>query len=223
MLSRSALAQLIDGVSLEREVDRLCKKGGSWVDAAAILSRRINWTLDWADLGQEEAPYKVVGSRGEAVLLWDSVSRNRIMKLRGREENGFGSAGFGCILGRDKMGRVNYLPGTMAQAIEREHLSWEHLGFACSVADVVEDEAGMLLAQEFIVGTAPLEKEIHLYMTQAGWEPMSGCREVSPTLQAHAWRRNGIGAFDANETNFIKAAADGKIYPIDLIVWHWPD
>lgn len=222
MLSRSALAQLIDGTSVDCEVDRLCKKGGSWVDAAAILSRRINWTLDWAELGSTDARYKVVGSRGEAVLFWDSQSRNRIMKLRGREENGFGGAGFGCILSRDKMRRVSYAPGSMLQAIKREELSWQHLGFACGIEDVIEDEAGMLLTQQYIVGGAPTEKEIHSYMTGNGWASLNGHREVSPTLQADAWRKGNVAAFDANETNFIKAEADGKIYPIDLIVWHWP-
>jgi hypothetical protein len=99
MLSRPELARLIDGAAFNREVERLSRKGGGWVEAAAVLSRRINWTLDWADLGPADARYKVIGSRGEAVLFDDALDSSRIMKLRGREENG--SAGFGGILGRN--------------------------------------------------------------------------------------------------------------------------
>lgn len=223
MLKRFELAQLIDGAALDREVERLSRKGGSWVEAAAILSRRINWTVDWSDLGPADARLSVIGSRGEAVLFDDRADPTQIIKLRGREENGFGSAGFGCILGRDKMGRVAYAPGTMAQAMEREELSWQQLGFACSVAHVIEEDAGLLLTQHFIVGQAPKDAEIQAYMRRNGWEHLHGHREVAPTLQAHAWRRGDVAAFDANETNFIKADADGKIYPIDLIVWHWPE
>ena len=222
MLSRSEFARSNDGTSLNRELERLSRKGGGWVEVAAVLSRRINWTLDWEDLGPPGARYKVIGSRGEAVLLWDSLLKNQILKLRGREEHGYGSAGFGCILGRNVLGRVCYEPGTLAQAVERERLTWEEFGFACRVEDVLEGEAGLLLAQDFIVGCAPLEREIHAYMLSEGWESLNGCPEVSPVLQSHAWRRGDVGAFDANETNFIKADADGKIYPIDLIVWHWP-
>ncbi len=223
MLSRSEFAKLIDGASFDRELERLTRKGGGWVEAASVLSRRINWTLDWEDLGPPGARYKVVGSRGEAVLLWDDLLRTRIMKLRGREENGYGSAGFGCILTRSAQGRVVYGPGSLGQAIERERLTWEQFGFSCQVEAVLENDAGLLLAQDFIVGSAPTEAEIQAYMRARGWESLRGCREVSPVLQNHAWRRGKVGAFDANETNFIKAAADGLIYPIDLIVWHWPE
>jgi hypothetical protein len=222
MLSRSELARLIDGPALDREIERLGKMGGGWVNAATVLSRRINWTVDWANLGPEGSRLKVVSSRGEAVLFDDAEDSSIIVKLRGREENGFGSAGFGCILARDFHGRVEYAPGTLDQALERERLSWEAFGFSCRLMDVIEEEVGMLLAQDFIEGTAPTEKEIHAYMIANGWEWQRDSREVSPTLANHAWRKESVGAFDANETNFIKAAADGLIYPIDLIVWHWP-
>ena len=223
MLSRSELARLIDGSAVDREIDRLCKKGGGWVNAATVLSRRINWTVDWADLGPADSPFRIVGSRGEAVIFWDDTTdKPTLVKLRGREENGFGSAGFGCILARDSFGRVAYAPGTMDQALERERLSWEVFGFSCRLLDVIEDEAGLLLAQDFIEGTAPTEKEIHAYMNAQGWQWQRDSSDVSPSLAQHAWRKGDIGAFDANETNFIKAAADGLIYPIDLIVWHWP-
>ncbi len=223
MLSRSELARLIDGPALDREIERLGKMGGGWVNAATVLSRRINWTVDWADLGPAGSRFRIVGSRGEAVIFWDDAAASpMLVKLRGREENGYGSAGFGCILARDSHGRVVYAPGTLDQALERERLSWESFGFSCRLMDLVEDEAGLLLAQDFIEGSAPTEKEIHAYMTAHGWEWQRDSREVSPTLAHHAWRRGDIGAFDANETNFIKAAADGLIYPIDLIVWRWP-
>jgi hypothetical protein len=55
-------------------------------------------------------------------------------------------------------------------------------------------------------------------MTSRGWEPLTHCRDVAVTLRDHAWQRAGIGAFDANETNFVKCEADGEHYPIDLIV-----
>jgi hypothetical protein len=60
-------------------------------------------------------------------------------------------------------------------------------------------------------------------MTSRGWEPLTHCRDVAVTLRDHAWQRAGIGAFDANETNFVKCEADGEHYPIDLIVWRMPE
>lgn len=222
MLSRSELARLIDGPALDREITRLSKLGGGWVEIASVLSRRINWTLDWSDLGPDGARFRVVSSRGEAVLFDDRDNPNVIVKLRGREENGYGEAGFGCILSRNARGLVCYAPGTIADAIERERLSWQAFGFSCRVLDFVEDEAALLLEQDFIAGEAPTEKEIHAYMLGEGWEWMNAARDVSPTLTRHAWRKGGVGAFDANPTNFIKSRDDGRIYPIDLIVWHWP-
>lgn len=224
MLSRSELASLIDGPALEREITRLGKLGGGWIEVASVLTRRINWTLDWATLGPEGSRFRIVASRGEAVVFWDEPAETpALMKLRGREENGFGDAGFGCILGRNDRGRVCYAPGSLANAVERERLTWEAFGFSCTVLDVVEDEAALLLRQDFIAGSAPTEKEIHAYMTAEGWQWQRDAPEVSPTLGKLAWRKGKIGAFDANPTNFVKAAADGEIYPIDLIVWHWPE
>ena len=178
MLSRSEFARSIDGASLNRELERLSRKGGGWVEVAAILSRRLNWTLDWEELGPAGARFKVIGSRGEAVLFDDTKDSSRIMKLRGREEHGYGSAGFGCILGRNVLGRVCYEPGTLAQAVERERLTWAQFGIASRVEDVLEGEAGLLLAQDFIVGCAPSGKEIHAYMLSEGWESLNGCPEV---------------------------------------------
>ena len=106
MLTHAQFAQQIDGPAIEREISRLSAKGGSWVQAASVLSRRINGTLDWEPLGQAGARYEIIGSRGEAVLFADQEDERRILKLRGREENGFGSAGFGCILGRDARGLI---------------------------------------------------------------------------------------------------------------------
>lgn len=222
MLSRQAFASQIDGHTLEKEIDRLSGMGGAWIGAAQMLSRRINCTLDWATLGPKGARYQFIASRGEAVVFWDRNNRC-IVKLRGREENGFGTAGFGCTLGRDSRGLVIYHPGTMEQAIERESLSWKCFGFACRYEDRIEDDYGLLLSQDFVDGSEPTEKEIREYMIAEGWTWLNGDPTVSPSLQQYAWRRGQIGAFDANETNFIKAHADGKIYPIDLIVWHWPD
>ena len=144
------------------------------------------------------------------------------MKLRGREENGFGDAGFGCILTRNARGLISYGPGTITDAIERETLTWEAFGFSCRVLDVIEGESALLLEQDFIEGEAPTDKEIHSYMTSEGWEWQHETPDVSPTLCRYAWRKGNLGAFDANPTNFIKSTVDGNVYPIDLIVWHWP-
>ncbi len=222
MLSQSEFASQIDGDALEKEIDRLSSMGGGWVGAAQILSRRINCTLDWAAFGPKGARYKIIASRGEAVVFWDNDNKC-VVKLRGREENGFGTAGFGCTLKRDDRGLVTYFPGTMEQAIQREALSWKCFGFACRFENIIGDEFGLLLTQDYVDGCAPTEKEIQEYMTGLGWTWLNGDAGVSPSLQQHAWKRGGIGAFDANETNFIKAHADGRIYPIDLIVWHWPE
>jgi len=222
MLSQRDFAQLVDGPSLEREIDRLTRKRGGWLDVAQILSRRINGTVDWAELGQAGSRYQVVGSRGEAVLFWDQQLQ-RIVKLRGREENGFGTAGFGCILVRNERGIIQYGPGTAAQALERERLSWEHLGFGCKLDTFIGEEAGMLLSQPFICGSTPSERDIRAWMTSHGWEPLTHCADVAVTLRDHAWQRDGIGAFDANDTNFIQCEADGELYPIDLIVWPMPN
>jgi hypothetical protein len=223
MLTQREFARLVDGPALDREIDRLTKKGGGWLQAAQILSRRVNGTLDWEALGPTGARYRVVGSRGEAVLFWDDHLKNRIMKLRGREENGYGTAGFGCILVRNERGMIDYGPGSIEQALERERLSWEQLGFGCIFEEVIGDVSGLLLAQAFISGSAPTENEIRAWMTQHGWESLAEARDVAVTLRQHAWRRGKIGAFDANETNFIKSDADGQLYPIDLIVWTMPE
>ena len=219
MLTPAQFALQIDGPAVDREVSRLSDKGGAWVQAASVLSRRVNCTLDWEPLGAEGARYRIVASRGEAVLFWDTHTKNRILKLRGLEENGFGSAGFGCILGRDRHGMIGYEPGTLEQAIEREALTWREFGFACRYEDVIGAGVGLLLAQDFINGGAPTLAEIRSYMTAHGWESLAKARDVNPTLCNHAWRRGDVYAFDANETNFIKSDADGKVYPIDLIVW----
>jgi hypothetical protein len=203
-ISQRDFAQLLDGPAVDREIDRLTQKRGGWLDVAQILSRRIN------------------GSRGEAVLFDDRMDESRIIKLRGREENGYGTAGFGCILVRNQRGMIEYGPGSMAQALERERLSWEVLGFGCELEAIIGESAGMLLAQHFIAGTAPTEREIHAWMTSRGWEPLQMRRDVSVTLRDHAWQRDGIGAFDANETNFVRSETDGEVYPIDLIVWPMP-
>ena len=88
MLSRSEFARQIDGPAVDREMDRLSRKGGGWITAATILSRRINGTLDWETPGGAGARYRIVGSRGEAVIFWDNHVKNRIIKLRGIEVNG---------------------------------------------------------------------------------------------------------------------------------------
>jgi|GEM_PF-1065702 len=221
-LSQRDFARLLDGPAVDREIDRLSRKRGGWLDVAQILSRRINGTVDWEPLGPAGARFSVIGSRGEAVLFDDRMDESRIIKLRGREENGYGTAGFGCILVRNERGMIEYGPGSMSQALERERLSWEVLGFGCELEAMIGDDAGMLLAQRFIAGTAPTEREIRAWMTAHGWEPLHMSREVSVTLRDHAWQRDGIGAFDANETNFIRSDADGELYPIDLIVWPMP-
>jgi hypothetical protein len=160
MLSQRDFARLLDGPALGREIDCLTRKRGGWLDVAQILSRRINGTLDWEPLGLAGARYRIVGSRGDAVLFWDE-ERQCIIKLRGREENGFGTAGFGCILVRNERGMIEYGPGTLAQALERERLSWEHLGFGCEFDDLIGEEAGLLLTQRFVRGGAPSLREIH--------------------------------------------------------------
>jgi hypothetical protein len=221
-ISQRDFAQLLDGPAVEREIDRLAKKRGGWLDVAQILSRRINGTVDWESLGPAGSRFSVIGSRGEAVLFDDRLHPANIIKLRGREENGYGTAGFGCILVRNARGMIDYGPGTMEQAVERERLSWEHLGFGCTVESLIGEGVGMLLAQRFIAGTTPTDTEIRDWMLCHGWEPLREHREVAVTLRDHAWQRDGIGAFDANDTNFIKCSADGQLYPIDLIVWPMP-
>jgi hypothetical protein len=223
MLSQSEFAQLLDGPAVDREIDRLTRKRGGWLDVAQILSRRINGTVDWEPLGPSGARYRIIGSRGEAVLFWDDRLKNRVIKLRGREENGFGTAGFGCILVRNERGMVEYGPGSISQALDRERLSWELLGFGCELETMIGENAGMLLSQRFIVGNTPTEGEIQAWMIDHGWEPLAERRDISVTLRSHAWQRDGIGAFDANDTNFIRCEADDELYPIDLIVWPLPD
>lgn len=222
-LTQREFAQLVDGPSLDREIDRMTRKRGGWLEAAQILSRRINGTLDWETLGPTGSRYSVIGSRGEAVLFDDREFPERIVKLRGREENGYGTAGFGCILTRNARGMIEYGPGTIAQALERERLSWEQLGFGCEFEAIIGEEVGLLLHQQFIAGTTPSDREISAWMTEHGWKPLAERRDVAATLRTHAWERDGIGAFDANDTNFIKSDADGMLYPIDLIVWRMPE
>ena len=222
MLTQREFARLVDGPAVDREIDRLTRKGGGWIRTAQILSRRINGTVDWEPLGPAGARYSVIGSRGEAVLFDDREDASRVVKLRGREENGYGTAGFGCVLVRNERGVIEYGPGTIEQALERERLTWALFGYGCVFENVIGDGDGLLLAQAFIGGTAPTEKEICTWMMRHGWESLEDARDVSISLRRHAWRRGEFGAFDANETNFIKSDMDGQLYPIDLIVWKMP-
>jgi len=41
-LSQRDFAKLLDGPAVDREIDRLSRKRGGWLDVAQILSRRIN-------------------------------------------------------------------------------------------------------------------------------------------------------------------------------------
>ena len=171
MISQREFAQLLDGPAVDREIDRLTRKRGGWLDVAQILSRRINGTVDWEPLGPAGARLSVIGSRGEAVLFDDRIDPTRIIKLRGREENGFGTAGFGCILVRNERGMVEYGPGSVSQALNRERLSWELLGFGCELETMIGDNVGMLLSQRFIVGNTPTEGEIQAWMIAHGGSP----------------------------------------------------
>lgn len=169
MLTQQELAGLVDGPSLDREIDRLTKKGGGWLNAAQILSQRVNSTVDWENLGPAGWRYQVVGSRGEAVLFWDNLLKNRIVKLRGREENGYGTAGFGCILMRNERGLIEFGPGTIEQAMERGRLSCEHLGFGCVFEAVIGNGNWLLLAQAFIGGTTQIPS---LFFASAAETPL---------------------------------------------------
>lgn len=42
--------------------------------------------------------------------------KNRVMKLRSLEQNGFGTAGFGCILVRNERGMVECGSASISQA-----------------------------------------------------------------------------------------------------------
>ncbi len=233
MLTQRDFALSIDGVAIDAEIDRLCKQGADGVAMAGRLSRRINCTVDWEKLGQDGARYRHMASRGEAVVFWDDLEGNRVIKLRGRPENGYETTGFGCILGRNKHGQIELQPGTLAQAVIRESLCWEQFGFGCAVEEVVRekvtgDDIGLVLSQRWIrpanTGSrTTLQQEINIWMTERGWKPLTNQRDVSISLRGEAWQRDGIGAFDVNETNFIRNEEDGLLYPIDLIAWPMPE
>lgn len=228
MLTQQDFALSIDGVAVNAEIDRLSQQGADGVTMASRLSRRINCTVDWEPLGPDGARYRHMASRGEAVVFWDDLEGDRVIKLRGKSENGYETTAFGCILGRNKLGLIELQPGTLAQTVIRESLCWEYFGFGCHVEAVVGDDVGLVLTQKWIrpVNTASkltLEREIRSWMIARGWEPLTNRQDVSITLRDEAWQRDGIGAFDVNETNFIKSEEDGELYPIDLIVWPLPD
>ena len=219
MLAKRELARRINGPALDKEIDWLARKG--WLDAAQILSARVNRTVDWEALGDSAAPYSILASRGEAVVFFDQ-SVGRVYKLRGREENGFGGAGFGCILMENEKGRLDLAPGTLQQAIKREDLAAEEFGFACEVEATIDGEDGLLLSQRFISGVAPTAKDVETYFLSLGWESLSSCRDLAIGIRPNAWRRGDVIAVDANETNLVKSTIDGRIHPIDLIVWRCP-
>ncbi len=228
MLTQQDFAQQIDGASIDAEIDRLGRQGADGVLMAGQLSRRVNCTVDWQPLGPDGARYRQMASRGESVVFWDDWNRNRVIKLRGRPENGYDTTGFGSILGRDRRGMIELQRGTLAQAVVREGLCWEHFGFGCHVEAVIGEDAGLLLSQRWIraaetVSWTALRREIKNWMAERGWMPLTDRRDVSILLQDEAWCREGIGAFDVNEANFIKNEEDGQLYPIDLIVWPLPD
>lgn len=216
MLKKRELAGRINGPSVDAEIDRLTRNG--WLDAAQILSARINRTVDWEPHGAADAPYRILASRGEAVVFFNKAEK-RVYKLRGREENGFGGAGFGCILGRNEKGAIDLAPGSLEQAIEREQLSWNEFGFGCDVEDVLENEDGLLLSQKWVKGVEVTKQEIETYFLSNGWESQATNRDLAVAIRPNAWKRGEVIAVDANQTNLIKSTIDGEIYPIDLIVW----
>ncbi|MEQ1934746.1 MAG: hypothetical protein ABL962_12875 [Fimbriimonadaceae bacterium] len=228
MLTQQDFARLIDGAAIDAEIDRLGRQGADGVAMASRLSRRINCTVDWQPLGPDGARYRHMACRGEAVVFWDDLDGDRVIKLRGMPENGYETTGFGCILGRNKLGLIELQPGTLAQAVIRESLCWEQFGFGCHVETVVGEDVGLVLAQKWIrpataASTSALKREIQTWMAARGWESLTDRRDVSVTLRDEAWHRDGMGAFDVNETNFIKSEEDGELYPIDLIVWPLPE
>jgi hypothetical protein len=90
MLSPQEFASQVDGVVIEAEIDRLSSlHSADAVETATRLSRRINRTVEWNPLGPEGARFRLMTSRGEAVVFWDDADAGeRVIKLRGREENG---------------------------------------------------------------------------------------------------------------------------------------
>jgi hypothetical protein len=230
MLSPQEYASQVDGAVIEAEIDRLSSlHSADAVETATRLSRRINRTVEWNPLGPEGARFRLMTSRGEAVVFWDDADGGeRVIKLRGREENGFDTTGFGCILGRNARGLIELQPGTLAQAVIRESLCWEQFGFGCTIEEVIGEDAGLLLAQRWIrpdttLSPRTLQQRISQWMNERGWEPLRERSDVSVSLRNHAWHRDGMGAFDTNETNFILSAEDGALYPIDLVVWPLPE
>ena len=222
MLSLQEFARKVNGPSLEREIDRQAEQGGENLDLARILSQRVNWTVDWEELGNESAPWEVYASRGEAVIFYDTkADPTRVIKLRGLEKNGF-PGGYGCILGFNEKGEVDLIPGTIPQVLEREELSEIHLGFSCQLEAILEDESGILLSQRFVVGEEPTLEEIADLMLSEGWQSAQKDRDLAIRTRRNAWYREGILAVDANQTNLVRAEADGQVYPIDLIIWHDP-
>jgi hypothetical protein len=228
MLTQKDFARQIDGAAIDAEIDRLCRQGADGVGMASQLSRRINGTVDWHPLGLDGARYRHMASRGEAVVFWDELDGERLIKLRGMPENGYETTGFGCILGRNKLGLIELQPGTLAQAVIRESLCWEHFGFGCHVEAVVGEDVGLVLTQKWIrplanFAISTLRREIQTWMSARGWQPLADHRDVSSTLRDEAWHRDGMAAFDVNVTNFIKSEEDQELYPIDLVVWPLPE
>jgi hypothetical protein len=227
MLTQREFAQLIDGPAVEAEMDRLVRLGADGIDMATRLNRRVQRTVDWQPLGPEGARLRHMTSRGESVVFWDDEKANQVIKMRGMPENGFETTGFGCVLGTNKQGLVDLQAGTLAQAIVRESICWELFGFGCHVEDIVGEDAALLLSQQWIkpaehISSSTIEHRIQNWMIQQGWKSLSENQNISPLICNHGWHRDGIGAFDVNETNFIISAENGEIYPIDLIVWPLP-
>lgn len=227
MLSQREFALLIDGHAIDVEMDRLVRQGADGVEMAGRLNRRIQRTVDWNPLGPEGARFRHMTSRGESVVFWDDLEAHRVIKMRGGQEHGFETTGFGCILGRNKHGLIELQPGTLAQAVIRENLCWEMFGFGCLIEEIIGDDVALLLSQEWIrpsevVSSSNLKRQIRDWMTSQGWESLSERRDVSPLVCDDAWHRDGMGAFDVNENNFVLSADNGALYPIDLIVWPLP-
>ncbi|MGY8643556.1 MAG: hypothetical protein ACKVJU_20985 [Verrucomicrobiales bacterium] len=172
MLTRQSFAKEINGPSVDDAVISAGKRGGGWLDWSAVLNRSLYKTLDWAPLGGEDARFRFLSSRGEAVIFRGDFQKDRVLKLRGLEENGF-MGGFGSIIGRNERGKLDYLVGTLEQALERERPTWREFGFGCDVFDILEGEVGLVLEQRFINGEAPTETVIRDYMIANGWESIS--------------------------------------------------
>jgi hypothetical protein len=201
-----------------REVGRcLCPDGSTsgeeWNSARA---RETEALINWAEKNGRLIPLSAVQGRarhsGMEHGVWFDEPSGRWFKLTHSGEFGrFPEIDY--TLDKQTQNwcqQVLLRVGTPGEYLERMLLSRDLFGDDVNLEGVAKngDHACVLISQAHIIGKAPRTSEVTVFMRKAGFLPAPDFAWYKPDT--------GIGAFDAQVRNFLRAGKE--IIPIDLIL-----